>query len=21
TRNVDDFKRVPELTLCNPFYE
>ncbi|MDT9233617.1 type II toxin-antitoxin system VapC family toxin [Limnospira sp. PMC 917.15] len=19
TRNVDDFKRVPELTLCNPF--
>ncbi|MBD2429194.1 PIN domain-containing protein [Phormidium sp. FACHB-1136] len=21
TRNVDDFKRVPELTLCNPFDE
>ncbi|MFH7243269.1 MAG: type II toxin-antitoxin system VapC family toxin [Spirulina sp.] len=21
TSNVDDFKRVPELTLCNPFYE
>ena len=19
TRNLDDFKRVPELTLCNPF--